>query len=227
MTISAITIRMREPLTWLCRSPPSGFSSRMTDPQSFNPYAAPQVIEAPLARVVDPSEVPEVWRDGKLLVVPSGAALPWRCVKCNSPEVGLPKKQKLTWHSPWIFLGLLGGIVPFAVLALIFRKRATVQVCLCDHHRQRRRHGVWIGVVGLIFAIGLFVYGMRLPPQDSSVEVIYGASVVLGVTSLAFGVIRSQLLTAKRISKEFAWLKGCSPEFLDSLPDPPAGYQPR
>ncbi len=35
------------------------------------------------------------------------------------------------------------------------------------------------------------------------------------------GMVLSRVVTARKIDKDYVWLKGCGPEFLDSLPPLP------
>ena len=57
-----------------------------------------------------------VWREGNKVVIRSGAALPEGCVKCNAPLDRPLKRTKYVWYPPVAYLGLLGGLLPFAIL---------------------------------------------------------------------------------------------------------------
>jgi hypothetical protein len=79
-----------------------------------------------------------IWRSDKLLVAAPGAELPDRCVKCNAPAGGRRLKRTLYYHHPAIYLLLLCNLIIFAIVALIVRKRAVLQIGLCEHHLARR-----------------------------------------------------------------------------------------
>ena len=54
--------------------------------EPINPYAAP--LGKPFLDVDNAEAGEGVWRDGNLLVVQKGAALPDRCIRCNAPAEG-------------------------------------------------------------------------------------------------------------------------------------------
>ena len=58
-----------------------------------NPYAPPRAAIGPL---VDTGG--EVWRDGDILVMTPNAALPARCVQCNAPANGEPRRRQFYWR---------------------------------------------------------------------------------------------------------------------------------
>jgi hypothetical protein len=82
--------------------------------------------------------------------------LPETCMKCGARADHWVRK-KLIWQPSWVWILLLGGLLPFLIVALILTKRATLIAPLCTAHR---RHWVirnTLAVVGLIVLIGLGV----------------------------------------------------------------------
>ena len=136
--------------------PPSQFSD--------NPYAAPSV-PAGYTQAFVPGQMPPgagVWRQGKLLVMHISASLPPVCVKSNQPAAA-PLLRKLQWHSPWAYLGLLGGLPPFVILALVLTKRASINIGLSQEwidRRKRRMLVAWLIGLGSVL-VGVLVLVCR------------------------------------------------------------------
>jgi hypothetical protein len=47
--------------------------------------------------------------------------LPNLCLRCGRPAV-VHKSRRFAWHPPWVGLLLLAGLIPYAVVALIFAR---------------------------------------------------------------------------------------------------------
>jgi len=72
--------------------------------------------------------------------------LPKVCLVCGRDNE-LVKKKTFAWQPPWVWVALLLGVLPFAIIALILTKRATVQAPLCKEHRFH-----WDGrILGIFF----------------------------------------------------------------------------
>ena len=181
----------------------------MTD----NPFAAPSVEVDPRSRA--PGSLGRVWREGKLLMLDRDAMLPPRCVKCNAPEAGR-KRLALSWHPPWVFLLILGGLLVYVIVALIVRKSAKLEVGLCDAHRRRRRSFMLLGTALLLLGIGGCFAGIG---NDGPALTLTGVALFL----IALGVLAfsARLLTPARIDEQLVQLKGASAVYLDSLPNAP------
>ena len=188
----------------------------------FNPYAAPEVRgeEPPL-----PAEMIEegrgVWRDGRFLVMAKAARLPSRCVVCNDPAT-FRLRRSLGWHGPLLYLMIVFPGLPFyAITALIVRKRAKVEIPLCQAHQFRRARG-------LVLAWGLAAVGVTLVVTSTRVDdgrLLGLAGGLVGVGAMIFGSLRSQVVTPRKIDRTHAWLNGVGRAYLASipaLPDPEA-----
>src|SRR5579862_1250440 len=104
-----------------------------------------------------------VWREGNKLVVPRAWALPARCVKCNAPaDPRYTLDKTLYWHHPLIYLLILPGVLIYAIVAIILRKSARVQIGLCTFHGHRRRMRILIGWLMALFGIGLIIASIAL-----------------------------------------------------------------
>jgi hypothetical protein len=157
------------------------------------------------------------WRDGKKVVAYDKTALPPRCYKCNHDIVGSPLTRKLYWHHPAWYLLLLLRAVPYLIVAIFIRKRATLDIFLCEKHLQQRKYyliGVW---VGLLLGLGLLIGGISVSnPWLSAV----GGIVIIG--SLVASIIGARVARAAKITKDGkVWLSGSGQDFLTSLPDWP------
>lgn len=155
------------------------------------------------------------WREGKLLILRAGAALPTRCVRCNRPATWTGR-IKLSWNPPWIYLTFLLSLLVLVIVALFTRKTAVVVMPLCEIHRRRR--AVWRVAAGITILVGLLLMGLGwLISLDAGV-----IGLVLGALVALIGAViasrASWVLNPQRIDKQYARLKGCCPEFLDRLP---------
>lgn len=166
----------------------------------------------------------EVWRDGKLLVAGNRARLPNRCVVTNEPAT---KKlyQKFSWHPPWIYLLVGCGGLVYVVVALIVRKQAEFEIPIGDRARQRR---LWAYVAAWILGLGglgIIVLAIALPTNnvkpgdDGSMKgLLAGLGLLVALIGPTIGVVVGNLVTPKRITDDYIWLKGVHPDYLDKLP---------
>ncbi len=156
-----------------------------------------------------------LWRSGRVLVMSQGAGLPDRCVKCNAPANGQRLLRKLYWHSPYIYLVILLNLIIYAIVAIIVRKKARVEIGLCDAHRRQR----WlaIGLGWLLGLSGLVLVIVGFAPGGSAGVVVLG--LVAFIAGLVLGVVKGPVISAKRISPQFVWIKGVCPAYLETLPE--------
>jgi hypothetical protein len=174
----------------------------------FNPYAAPS---ARLAQVSEHEG--QVWREGGEVVLTRGSDLPPRCVKCNGSVHEPVKQRTLSWHTPWLLLLILVGLLIYIIVAAIASKRVVLSPALCDEHRAARRNvliGAWLG-----FLIG---FGLIFAAVDQSSGALGLLAALLMIGSLVFGMVKGRIVHATRIDQYRIRLKGCGPAFLDSLP---------
>jgi hypothetical protein len=156
----------------------------------------------------------QLWRFGKQLVLRSQTPLPDRCVKCNAPANGNRLRRRLYWHSPAFYALILINLLVYALVALIVRKRAVLEIGLCEHHRRRRRL-----VIVSSWAVVLAGFAM----VGAGISANEGMLIVLGIllaliAAIVGGVLGPQVAAAK-IDKEFVYLRGCSQEYLALLPE--------
>lgn len=156
---------------------------------------------------------PSITVEGKCVLVPPGASLPDRCVKCNAPAEGHRKRCNLTWHNPVLYLLILLGLLIYVIVALCIRRTSRVNVGLCPRHRARRRIGIAIGLITLLASI---------TTPFIAVELNHGLPLLLGVVmfiaSLVTLVVFNQVVSPARIDPDgTVLLRGCGRAFRESL----------
>jgi hypothetical protein len=176
--------------------------------QPPNPYAPPKFEAGADARYYGSAE--GLRREGDAVVIPvNGTRFPDRCVVCNQPAVKR-LSRKLYWHQPAIYALAFVALLIYAIVALIVRKSVEVEIGLCDAHAKRRRNGYLLGWLGFAAClVGIFMVIDRAP------AVIF----VFLIGMIGFpvaGILMTQVVKAKRIDDQFAWLKVGRP-FLDSI----------
>lgn len=153
-----------------------------------------------------------IWRDNSILVMTKHALLPNRCVKCNEPT-GERLKRKLTWHHPAIYLTVLISILVYAVIALVLRKSATVNIGLCEDHLSTRRQNLVITwVVGIA---GVLCVPLAVMANEAGFLII---AAVLLLSTAIYGLVTLRLVVPSKIDDHFVWLKGVNREYLQEFP---------
>ena len=153
-----------------------------------------------------------IWRDNSTLVMTKEALLPDRCIKCNEPT-GERLKRKLTWHHPALYLTILISILVYAILAMVIRKTATVNVGFCeDHLSTRRRYLAITWILGIAGVLCLPLAAML----DDATPVFVGL-LLLFVTAI-YGIVTLRVVVPSRIDQHFVWLKGINSDYLREFP---------
>ena len=185
-----------------------------------NPYAPPQ---APVGNAAygpgaygPPSRV-----EGKLLVAANGSPLPAMCMKCGAHPTHW-RAQNYRYTPPWaMFIGWLG--------MLIFSKRSTFQIPLCETHRVVWKKwnlisllscfpGVLVGVIGLIATSS---------DSDAGALIFFFGIVLFFIGLMVTLIIRSKkIVFPSKIDKTHSWLRGVHPTVLQyvAMPQAPQGY---
>lgn len=171
-----------------------------------NPYATPQ------SALADSNEG-QAWRQNRDVVIRrEGGELPNCCIKCNG-AVAVRKTTRLSYLNPWFYLLFFINILVLLIVGLIFQKSARVDIPLCDMHHRRNRRFVLV-MWGLFWAA---VLGMMAAGAAQKGELIGVILVLLLV--LAIVAIGGRLVYARKIDKEFVWIRGAGPDYLARLPE--------
>ncbi len=160
-----------------------------------------------------------VWRDGDKLVMHKQAMLPDRCVKCNAPTNRGYLGRKLTWlHPAWIllfFVGLLGLIV-YAILSATIRKKAHVELGLCEQHKANRGTGIIVGWVTAVLGVVCFILAIA-----SQTPGFFLLGILLFLFGVIFGGYAANVVSVTKMDDNYIWIKRVSKDYLSSFP--PAG----
>ncbi|HKV36115.1 MAG TPA: hypothetical protein VJP89_17375 [Pyrinomonadaceae bacterium] len=153
-----------------------------------------------------------IWRDKSTLVMTKEALLPNRCIKCNEPT-GERLKRKLTWHHPALYLTILISILVYAVIAMVLRKTATVNVGFCENHRDaRRRH---LAITWALGIVGLLCFPMAAMLEDATPVAIGG---LLLLVCMIYGIVTLRVVVPTKIDTHFVYLKGIHSDYLQEFP---------
>lgn len=145
------------------------------------------------------------------------ASMPHRCIRCNGPASGERLHKNVYWHHPaWylLLLGRMGGMILYVIIALIVRKKASIEYSLCENHYRRRKLGMALGIGCLL---GMFVLagagiGLELP-------LLVAMSPLFGLVAIA-GPFIMRMVTVSKIDDSYAYYN-VGESFLQSLPPPP------
>ncbi len=153
-------------------------------------------------------------RDGKKVMTYNQKSLPPRCYKCNHAIVEPPMKRKLYWHPVGYYLLILVNVILYAVVAMVVRKRASVELYLCAQHSKRRKYFIIGGWSGTALGIAMLIVGIS---EDIGVLTAIGFLVIF--LAILVGLRGASLTRATRIKGDTVWLSGAGKEFLASLPE--------
>lgn len=161
-----------------------------------------------------------VWRSGKILVMHKDSKLPNRCVKTNgSADYWL--QRKLSWHHPALILTIFAGALIYIIIALIARKTATIHIGLSEAALQRRRMAMICGWLGGLSSLGIMGAGIASfsSAQPELFIGLFVGGIVFGLVSIVWAGNVVGCVSPKKIDKQYVWIRGVHPEFLDELPE--------
>lgn len=193
--------------------PPPGAPFQQQAPQGVLPYATP------FAAAQQPAYA--AWRDGLKLITPANAVLPPQCVKCGAPADGHYGQRTFWWHHPALLLLILVNILVFAIVALIVRKKAVVQLGLCAAHLARRRQVLaisWVLGLGGVASLITGFYQMFEYRNDTAPLIGTLIALAMWITAAVLHTKLGAYLTPTIIDAQYAHFKGAGPEFLSLFP---------
>jgi hypothetical protein len=189
-----------------------------------NPYAPPQApMMAPAHGAGPYGAAPSAHVEGKLLVAANGSPLPAMCFKCGGhPAHWRPVKYQYTPPWAFFFLGWLG--------ILIFSKRSSFQIPLCEQHRAEWKK--WNIIAGLSWIPGAILWMLGAVVAGVSGDV--GAVLLLlGIPVFFVGLITCLILRSRKIvmptkiDNMQSWLRGVHPTVLQFVANPQAYAAPQ
>jgi len=152
------------------------------------------------------------WRDGPKLVMHKAGHLHDACVKCGQPPQKWLKRN-LVWYPPIAYIGLLAGILPFAIIALIMQKKATIIVPLCADHLRKRLHGILIGWCVVLASFAVMIGG----PMMLNQPILILVGLIILIIGAYMAQSAAQPLKPAKIDDQYAYLKGAGEPFLSHL----------
>lgn len=149
--------------------------------------------------------------------------LPDVCMQCGEPAT-LRKSKTFSWFPPWIWvLFFVCGLLPFAIVAMIMTKRRTVDVPLCEEHRN---HWLWrqllvFGTLLGVVVIGVVAWGVLIANDNNRGDPLGGilcaGSLIFLVAWLILAVIvQSTSIRPKEITDRDITLTGVSKAFVEA-----------
>jgi len=185
----------------------------------------PPATTPPTPRIRAAGRAQNVFRQGKLLVVQIGHALPPRCVSCNRPaQTLLYKNSTYRPWTGWLFVVLVGLLSGGRVRRLGGGFRAEFEVPLCARHESKRKlSNVILGSLLALFFLALLggnFLADKYPKLDPRLTVAPAGVVI--VAMLVGLVFSYKPFGLKKIDNQFIWLSRVSPEYLRELREEPA-----
>lgn len=153
---------------------------------------------------------------GSRIVLPKTARLPkdscWICGG-EGPDMA-PKRKTYYYAPPWVYLGLLGGLLPAIVLVLLFQKSAELALPLCGPCRKRwttseLTYGVF-AVLGFFGLPALFAVVGNAVARDAGLGLgILGGFLawIAGLVAINFTLRVKSQITCTRIENDLVTLQ--------------------
>jgi hypothetical protein len=159
-----------------------------------------------------------VWRDGDKLVMHKQAMLPDRCVKCNAPTNREYLHRKLSWlHPAWLLLILASWII-YLIVYLAIRKKAEVDLGLCEQHKTSRRTAITVGWVTALLGLGCFILAIA---SETPGFIFLG--ILLFLFGVIFGSYAANVVSVTKMDDNYIWIKRVNKDYLSSFP-PSGGF---
>jgi hypothetical protein len=150
--------------------------------------------------------------------------LPNVCMRCGAPATVMTKKN-FSWQPPWIAITILGGLLPYIIIALILQKKMRLLAPMCPQHQNHWQRQVTYNliaaagfalVVGSIFAIPSYV-GAGVRADDVQNLACFGAFALLLVWLIVNVIFNYILIHPIEITDRDMQLKGVHESFKDAL----------
>jgi len=155
--------------------------------------------------------------DGKYIVLTDRTALPTQCVRKNQP---VSEREYRKWDLPWIPIWLKIVMLLCPIL-LIVTPYAVRQRCRLKAGLSR---GVWFRYFLLKLAAGFLILGSLVAPIAYAAADLQQWAIVAAALfpfcfwgGFAILILFSSPLSIAKVEGDLFWIKGCSPDFLESL----------
>ncbi len=188
-------------------------------PPPINPYQSPDLANGPSPAPV----LGDCFRDGKFLIFRDRAELPLRCLISGEELTAADwrKRKQVSWNPPWVFIGILGGLLPVLILILIAQKKAHLVYSLGQKARSRIRNRYLLGTGFLLAFVLIMATGISQSDSGSGSNSNAGILMIASIVTLIVGLIiliTASPFKANGYRKGWFRMKGVSQDLLDELP---------
>jgi hypothetical protein len=125
------------------------------------------------------------------------APLPNRCVKCNAPT-HRTLKRNLRWHHPALYILIIGGVLLYALLALVLSKTATINVGLGETHAAARKRDILITWLLVLLSFVSFYFAAS---AEAMSLLFVGLMLFLG--GVIYGVVKARVVAPQKIDDHY------------------------
>ena len=150
--------------------------------------------------------------------------LPHVCVVTGEPTTDI-KRRKFRWTPPWVGILILGGLLPYVIVAMILRKEITMDVPIAAG---KKGHWLWrqlFALFGVLSCIGLVVVGLALSHQpggrnqgpDIGLYTALAAGVGLFFVLIIALILQNTSVRPKEITDRDITLVGVHENFIVAL----------
>jgi hypothetical protein len=104
-------------------------------------------------------------------------------------------------------------------------KRVSLVVPLSEQWRRKRRRAFCLAGGIIIVSLAAMAYGITLIGQRDLALWLVPGGLLSTLAGLAYGLNASTLVTAKRITANYVWLRGVHRDYLAELPEWPGEWR--
>ncbi len=121
----------------------------------------------------------QIYRNGNVLIVADGTALPDVCLVTGQPTGGKVQNDTPSWIPPWTIVAFVLVRLVGIVLMLVMRKSARFSYYWSEEARKKRSTGIWIGIGITVASVLGFVLAMTTSGGNEDVAIIAALGLVL------------------------------------------------
>jgi len=151
--------------------------------------------------------------------------LPSVCMVTGEPT-GDSKRHTFRWTPPWVGILILGGLLPYLIVAMILRKEITIDVPIVAGKRGHWAVRQAFGLIGVLGCIALGVAGIVISSDinnqrnqglDLGLILTAAAGVGLVVVIVVALILQSTCVRPKEITDEAITLAGVHENFVVAM----------
>jgi hypothetical protein len=177
----------------------------------WNPYAPPVTSEKLL---IDDCEL-EVWREGDVLVMRTGATLPSICLVTGEPGWYSHRIHQI-WQPRWVYGLMFFFLVPYFLVSPFVYRRIEIFVPFGKTIYSKHRRVVRLGMLLVLLSGLILVPSLWLGPS----RVLILSAVLLFVAGISLASRYPLQLDVLRVEQDRIYIQKVHPEFLAELPAP-------